>query len=53
MTREEKIERLIAGGQLLTFEAWYEFNRVAFEYIKNKNKPRDLYEEYVAEVLGE
>lgn len=53
MTREEKIARLIAGGQLPTFEEWYELNRVAFEYTKNKNKPRDLYEEYVAEVLGE
>ena len=53
MTREEKIQRAVAGGQLITFEEWYELNREAFELLKNTNKPEDLYEEYVAEVLGE
>ena len=53
MTREEKIQRAIAGGQLVTFEEWYKLNRDAFELLKNANKPEELYEEYVAEVLGE
>ena len=53
MTREEKIERLIKGQQLLTFEQWYEINQWAFIFGKNKNDPKKLYEEYVAEVLGE
>ena len=53
MTREEKIERLIKGQQLLTFEQWYEINQWTFIFGKNKNDPKRLYEEYVAEVLGE
>ena len=53
MTREEKIEKLIKGQQLLTFEEWYELNRFALEYTRNSINPRELYEEYVAEVLGE
>jgi hypothetical protein len=53
MTREEKIQAYIKGQQLLTFEQWYEINQYAFTLGKNKNDPRKMYEEYVAEVLGE
>ena len=53
MTREERIERLIKAQQLYTFEEWYEMNKNAFEVMKNSLSPVRLYEEYVAEVLGE
>ena len=53
MTREEKIEQLIKAEQMVTFEEWYEINQYAFIFSKNKNDPRKLYEEYVAEMLGE
>ena len=53
MTREEKIEQLIKAEQMVTFEEWYEINQYAFIFGKNKNDPRKLYEEYVADVLGE
>ena len=53
MTREEKIQQLIKGQQLLTYEEWYKLNQFAFECAKNSLNPKVLYEEYVAEVLGE
>ena len=53
MTREEKIQRLINSQQLYTFEEWYEINKYAFEVLENSHNSRDLYEEYVREVLGE
>ena len=53
MTREEKIAKMIQAQQLLTFEEWYELNQYCFSLLKNTHEPRKLYEEYVAEVLGE
>lgn len=53
MTREEKINLYIRAEQLLDFEHWYELNRVNFELLENSRKPEEVYEEYVAEVLGE
>ena len=53
MTREEKIQQLIKGQQLLTYEEWYRLNQFALEYTRNSINPKEMYEEYVAEVLGE
>lgn len=53
MTREEKIVKMIRAQQLLTFEEWYELNQYCFSLLKNTHEPRKLYEEYVAEQLGE
>lgn len=53
MTREEKIQQLIKAEQMVTFEEWYEMNQYAFTLGRNKNDPKKMYEEYVAEVLGE
>ena len=53
MTREEKINLFIRAEQLLDFERWYELNRDAFELLGSSRKPEEVYEEYVAEVLGE
>lgn len=52
MTKEERIERAIKGQQLLTYEEWYKENELAF-MLGNKYTPRELYEEYVNEMLGE
>lgn len=38
---------------ILTFEQWYELVKDMFELVKNSYNPRDLYDEYVAEMLGE
>ena len=53
MTREEKITKMIQAQQLLTFEEWFELNKYCFILAKNANDPRKMYEEYVAEHLGE
>ena len=53
MTREEKIVKMIRAQQLLTFEEWFELNKICFTLAKNANDPRKMYEEYVAEQLGE
>jgi hypothetical protein len=53
MTKEEKIERAIKGQQLLTFEEWYKENELAFKWCKNSLNPKELYEEYVTETIGE
>lgn len=37
---------------ILTFEEWYELVKDMFELVPNRYNPRDLYNEYVAEVLG-
>ena len=53
MTREEKIAKMIQAQQLLTYEEWFELNKICFVLAKNAHEPRRLYEEYVAEQLGE
>jgi hypothetical protein len=53
MTREEKIDKLIKGQQLLTYEEWYALNKNTFEVLRNSLSPKETYEEYVREVLGE
>ena len=52
MTREEKIASYIKAKVLLTFEEWYKINELAF-IVSNKRTPKDLYDEYVTEIIGE
>lgn len=52
MTKQQQIDAYIKAKQLLTFDEWYALNETAFTLGKNKNNPKELYEEYVAEVLG-
>ena len=53
MTREEKIQRLTEAKQILTFEEWYKVNQDAFILGKVKKDPKQIYDEYVTEILGE
>ena len=53
MTREELIREYIRAQQLLTFEEWYKINENAFTIGKNEENPKKMYEEYIAEFLGE
>ena len=52
MTREEKIAIYIKAQMLLTFEEWYKINELAF-IVSNKRTPKDLYDEYVIDTIGE
>jgi hypothetical protein len=43
-----EIRRLLVERHLvLTYEEWYELNRLAFELVDNNRLPCDLYQEYI------
>ena len=44
-------EELIKAQQLLTYEEWYELNKVVFTATKTHHNPEELYNEYVEEII--
>jgi hypothetical protein len=44
-------EELIKAQQLLTYEEWYELNKVVFTTTKTHHNPEELYNEYVEEII--
>jgi hypothetical protein len=44
-------EELLKSQQLLTYEEWYELNKVVFTTTKTHRNPEELYNEYVEEIL--
>ena len=44
-------EELIKSQQLLTYEEWYELNKVVFTATKTHRNPEELYNEYVEEII--
>lgn len=44
-------EKLVECGQLLTYEEWYRINEIVFTTTNNSFNPKELYDEYVEEIL--
>ena len=45
-------EELLKKKIILTYEEWYEINKLAF-ILPNKYNPQDLYAEYVEEIVAD
>ena len=45
-------EELLKKKIILTYEEWYEINKLAF-ILPNKYNPKDLYAEYVEEIVAD
>lgn len=53
MKHPPTIQSLYANKLLLTYEEWWELNRISFEWLPNIYNPHILYIEYTIKTIAE